>query len=955
MKNYVELECLGYMLPQDLIVGLILNGLTKDFTGFVRNYNMHNMGKKIGELHAMLIEYEKVLPKKAKTPQVMMIKSGKIQKAKKKSLKAKGNAKDDTCHHCKEVGHWKRKYPVYLVELLKKKKQVGSASSSGIFIIEIFAFPNKYWVYDTGCVTHIFITKQEFREARKLKQGALYLYVGNGVRAQVEAIGSYDLVLPNGLEFNRNNHSCKNSVIATMDSMQQLITFEEGWSFMETGIEKLKRILEGKPEPQFIPAEYMNLYTKIYNMCTQKPPYNYSLPLYDKFKEVFDEYIRSVVLPSLREKHDEFMLEELVRRWANHKLMVRWLSRFFHYLDRYFIDRRSLPPLREVGLTCFRDSVYEETKGKAKDAVIVLINKEREGEQIDRALLKNVLGIFVEIGMESMDFYINDFEDFMVTDSSDYYSRKASNWIIEDSFPDYMLKTEECLEKEKTRVANYLHSSSEPKLVVKVQSELLVNYSNQLLEKENSGCRTLLRDDKVDDLRRMYKLFSQIPKGLDLVANMFKQHLTAEGTTLVQQADDVASKKSENVGGPQEQVFVRKTIDLHDKFTAYVLDCFSNHTLFHKALKEAFEIFCNKTVAGCSSAELLSAYCDNILKKGGSEKLSDEAIEETLDKVVKIHAYISDKDLFAEFYRKKLSRRLLFDKNGNDEHERLIISKFKEQCGGQFTSKMEGMVTDLALAKENQCQFNEYLSNTPPASPGIDFTVTVLTMGFWPSYKSSELCLPAEMVKCVQVFKEFYQTKTKHRKLTWIYSLGTCNVSGKFDQKTIELVLTTYQAAALLLFNASKQLSYSEIKTQLNLADEDVVRLLASLSCAKYKILNKVPSSRTVSQTDVFEFNSKFTDRMRRIRVPLSPVDERKKVVEDVNKDRCFAIDASLVRIMKSRKVLNHQQLVSECTEQLSRLFKPDFKVIKKRIEDLITREYLERDEENPNQFRYLA
>jgi len=50
-------------------------------------------------------------------------------------------------------------------------------------------------------------------------------------------------------------------------------------------------------------------------------------------------------------------------------------------------------------------------------------------------------------------------------------------------------------------------------------------------------------------------------------------------------------------------------------------------------LKEAFEVFCNKIVAGCSSAELLASYCDNILKKGGSEKLSDDAIEETLDKV----------------------------------------------------------------------------------------------------------------------------------------------------------------------------------------------------------------------------------------------------------------------------------------------------------------------------------
>ncbi|KAA8549190.1 hypothetical protein F0562_000874 [Nyssa sinensis] len=659
-------------------------------------------------------------------------------------------------------------------------------------------------------------------------------------------------------------------------------------------------------------------------MCTQKPPHDYSQQLYDKYKEAFEEYINSTVLPSLREKHDEFMLRELVKRWANHKIMVRWLSRFFHYLDRYFIARRSLPALREVGLTCFRDLVYQELRGKVRDAVIALIDQEREGEQIDRALLKNVLDIFVEIGMGQMDYYENDFEADMLKDSAAYYSRKASNWIVEDSCPDYMLKVEECLKKEKDRVSHYLHSSSESKLVEKVQNELLVVYTSQLLEKEHSGCRALLRDDKVEDLSRMYRLF-------------------------------YISLQAENAVGSQEQVFVKKVIELHDKYMAYVNDCFMNHTLFHKALKEAFEVFCNKAVAGCSSAELLASFCDNILKKGGSEKLSDEAIEDTLDKVVKLLAYISDKDLFAEFYRKKLSRRLLFDKSANDDHERLILTKLKQQCGGQFTSKMEGMVTDLTLARENQNHFEDYLNNNPIANPGIDLTVTVLTTGFWPSYKSSDLSLPAEMVKCVEVFKEFYQTKTKHRKLTWIYSLGTCNINGKFEPKTIELIVGTYQAAALLLFNASDRLSYSEIKTQLNLADDDLVRLLQSLSCAKYKILSKEPNTRTVSPTDYFEFNSKFTDRMRRIRIPLPPVDERKKVVEDVDKDRRYAIDASIVRIMKSRKVLGHQQLVMECVEQLSRMFKPDFKAIKKRMEDLITRDYLERDKENPNLFKYLA
>ena len=59
-----------------------------------------------------------------------------------------------------------------------------------------------------------------------------------------------------------------------------------------------------------------------------------------------------------------------------------------------------------------------------------------------------------------------------------------------------------------------------------------------------------------------------------------------------------------------------------------------------------------------------------------------------LDKVVKLLAYISDKDLFAEFYRKRLSRRLLNDKSASDDHERAVLTRLKQQCGAQFTSKV---------------------------------------------------------------------------------------------------------------------------------------------------------------------------------------------------------------------------------------------------------------------------
>jgi len=399
---------------------------------------------------------------------------------------------------------------------------------------------------------------------------------------------------------------------------------------------------------------------------------------------------------------------------------------------------------------------------------------------------------------------------------------------------------------------------------------------------------------------------------------------------------------------------VKKLIKLHDKYLQYVQGCFQNDSLFHKALKEAFENFCDKQVANSTSAEMLASFCDNLLKKGSGEKLSGDAIEETFEKIVKLLAYISDKDLFAEFYRKKLSKRLLFDRSANEDHERSMLARLKQQCGAQFTSKMEGMVTDLQLAKDNQARFVEYLSSNPEKKPQIDLTVNVLTTGFWPTYKFVELSLPRPMSQGIDIFKEFYDLRTKHRRLTWIFTLGHCQIKANLGKK-FDLMMSTMQAATLLLFNSEEKLTFSEVQDRLNLPEEDVFRMLHSLSCAKYKLLLKEPQSKVVKKTDQFELNTKFTDRMARIRVPLPPLEEKKKVLEDVDQDRRYAIDAAIVRTMKARKVLKHQELMLEVVTQLTQMFKPDVKMIKRRIEDLIAREYLERDKDNANVFKYLA
>ncbi|GJS88788.1 retrotransposon protein, putative, ty1-copia subclass [Tanacetum coccineum] len=235
MKAYLDqMERLGYPMPLVIGVNMILTSLLKDCDQFVQNYNMHDMGKTIPKLHAMLKLIEKGIPKK--TLVVLAMRQGQIQKPKsqargKGKQRGKGKsklaydpkhkipppakkqhpAKDTECHHCHKTGHWKRNSPLYLAEL--KKNKASTSGTSGIFTIELFSFPkSNTWIYDTGCGTHICNTIQGLRGYRKLNKGALDLYVGNGNTAAVEAIGSFDLILPSGIILVLDNFSKDNIV-----------------------------------------------------------------------------------------------------------------------------------------------------------------------------------------------------------------------------------------------------------------------------------------------------------------------------------------------------------------------------------------------------------------------------------------------------------------------------------------------------------------------------------------------------------------------------------------------------------------------------------------------------------------------------------------------------------------------------------------------------------------------
>ncbi|KAK4408409.1 Cullin-1 [Sesamum angolense] len=241
------------------------------------------------------------------------------------------------------------------------------------------------------------------------------------------------------------------------------LTFEEAWPFLqEEAINRIIDGLDGVEKRQFTSEE------TVYNVCEPNPSGPEVQKLYDHYKKTFEDYISSKVLPSLQGKQNELLLLELLRRWKIHKTMTYWMSRFFHYLDRYYTVRKKLPSVVQTANLAF----YH------------MIDREREGEEINKGIVREAIDIYVEIGDGSRKYYVQDFEGAMMTATTAFYSRKALDWITNQTYQDYMLKVEECLNQEKGRVSDYLKFRSKYNVLEIVEHELLVVHASKLEEKK---------------------------------------------------------------------------------------------------------------------------------------------------------------------------------------------------------------------------------------------------------------------------------------------------------------------------------------------------------------------------------------------------------------------------------------------------------------------------------------
>ncbi|KAK4229172.1 Cullin [Podospora fimiseda] len=769
--------------------------------------------------------------------------------------------------------------------------------------------------------------------------------------------------------------------------------------------------------------------------------------LYDKVIEFETQWFREHVLPRIddlvannlaglsllqiatsssheRRETGEKFLRGIRERWQDHNTAMNMAADILLYMERTGPEAAVHPSIYAATIGLFRDQVLKYTLDGGQDAsdhpfnifdalisvMLDLINMERDGDVIDRNLLRQTTGMLEQLydnddELENEKLYLTGFEPRFLQASCLFYRGECEKLIREADASVWLRHTRRRLEEERVRCMTALPFMTTDKILEVVKTELISAKLDEFMALEGTGLKSMIDNDRLEDLTILYSLISMVDKSKSLLKTLLQNRVMELGLEIEQTlkntdfstaavatdepTEGAEKSKAQPLNAAAQQTaaaikWVDDVLHLKDRFDNLLAVCFNQDLVLQSAVTKSFADFINM-FNRCS--EFVSLFIDDSLKRGLKGK-SDQDVELVLQKAIVLLRYLADRDLFERYYQKHLARRLLHAKS--DIHiEKELVRRMKTEMGNHFTSKFEGMFKDMEVSKDQSENYREHIRSLGDVDvKKIDLSIHVLTTNYWPpevmgrgalqEEGTRECIFPPPIKRLQESFFTYYLKNRSGRVLTWVASAGSADIKCVFPKvagketgplskdRRYELNVSTYGMVVLLLFNdlgEGESLSFDEIQAKTNIPTGDLIKTLASLSIPpKCRVLTKEPLNKAVRPTDTFSFNSQFVSKSIKIKAPVlsstSKVegdDERKETERKNYQTRAHVVDAAIVRIMKQRKELSHTQLTTEVIGQLSGRFKPEISLIKKRIEDLLAREYLERIDGDVSAYRYLA
>ncbi|KAM3511452.1 hypothetical protein MY11210_004879 [Beauveria gryllotalpidicola] len=765
----------------------------------------------------------------------------------------------------------------------------------------------------------------------------------------------------------------KTAMPSQMPAIPNREDIDATWKYLVHGINRVMNDLEQGIDMQL----YMGVYTAVHNFCTSQKAVGLGGPamhsnhrgahllgeeLYKKLMHYLEEHLNGLYEKS-KTHTDEALLAYYIKEWDRYTVAAKYIHHLFRYLNRHWVKReidegkKSIYDVYTLHLVQWRQVLFKNVWSKVMDAVLKLVEKQRNGETIEHGQIKQVVDSFVSLGLDeadpsksTLDVYRFHFEKPFLEATKEFYESESKQFVAENSVVEYMKKAETRLAEEEERVVMYLHHDIAVPLKRTCNQALIADHANLLRDE----FQILQDNDREEDMARMYNLLARIPNGLDPLRTKFENHVRRAGLAAVQKVQSSDGDKLE------PKVYVDALLEIHTKYQALVKNAFNDEPEFTRSLDNACREFVNRNEVCKSSSnkspELLAKYTDVLLRKS-STSIEEAELERTLAQLMTVFKYIEDKDVFQKFYSRMLARRLVHANSSSDDAETSMISKLKEACGFEYTNKLQRMFQDMQISKDLNKEFREHLAGID-SQKTMDSTFSILGTGFWPlQAPSTHFQPPTEIGSEIEKFTRFYKHKHDGRKLTWLWHLckgeiktGYC----KSSKTPFTFQVSVYQMAILLLFNEKDSYVYEDMLSATALSAEVLDQALAVILKAKVLL---VAGGEKPGPGKTFNLNYDFKSKKIRVNLNLGGVKEAKQEEAETNKtieeDRKLLLQSAIVRIMKARKKMKHSQLVSETINQIRTRFLPKVGDIKKCIEILLDKEYLERLDDD--ELGYLA
>lgn len=646
--------------------------------------------------------------------------------------------------------------------------------------------------------------------------------------------------------------------------------------------------------------EYLEIYNTVYKAVHDNTIENCDRKLYDEYIKI----VNDVLMPTFRKK---VKVENYTERWPAVMRYARLINRCLKYIHKSLVARTYITRKSEIDVVfyeAFSDHIIN--KPCVYKRITKLVNDVRENNYkfVSKELIDliNIFRFFDDVNI------LTELENHYVIVSSEYYNKIANESLsLNQTFSEFITKFKKILNNEK-QLALDIGVLTEMRVHIITDKLVTLCLRDRLdsILKMKQGVSSLIENDKYDELRDAIVVFNEC-------------NLIDELNKLIDIKLDINSDT--------DTLDIIRVIQKYQKIIDRCLtDSQSTITCIESMITSQINMVSDIVLK-------LSAYINKEIRAGNIPT----------DALICLK-YLHEKDLFRKFYESGLANRLIHKFDVDIETK--MIQELRMLCGSMFTRNCETMLKEIV----NQNAISVSLD-------GITGTTLILTQGSWPKFDLYNVKYNDNVVN--QLMNEMmltYLRNNNNKKLTWVHSMTTCVITARLENGDKTIVAPAAIASVLLLFNDYESLSMNEIVKLTGLDEHTALECVSSISrratgCVKLLVKNIKGS---------YEINKSFKHKLNNLNVVKQRLEKKKidEIKQITDRDRKWAMDASIIRIMKVKKVMKHVDLFNEVKKQLeqySYYMNVSNIMFKKQIESLIDRDYIERDESKQDTYRYLA